>query len=86
MRSGFTAFSASAPRPSRSMTPVAKFSIRMSDFAASARAISTACGFFRSRTMLFFAWPSTVCSSDARPGSPRPGASTLMTSAPIAAR
>ena len=34
----------------------------------------------------FFAWPSTVCNSDARPGSPRPGASTLMTSAPIAAR
>ena len=57
-----------------------------SAFAARAFAISIASGFFRSRTMAFFACPSTECSSEARPGSPLPGASILMTSAPIAAR
>ena len=75
-----------APSPRRSITPVAKFSTSTSHRSASARATSTAAGCFRSSTMPRFAWPRTVCSSDARPGSPRPGASTLITSAPIAAR
>src|SRR5262249_49196017 len=40
-----------------------------------------ASGFLRSRTTLRLACPRTVCNSEARPGSPRPGASILMTSA-----
>ena len=41
---------------------------------------------FKFKTMARLPWPRTVCNSLARPGSPRPGASTLITSAPIAAR
>ena len=83
---GLRSRSTSTPRPRRSITPVAKFSTKISDRATKSRAISTAVGSFRFKTTPRLPWPSTVWSSEARPGSPRPGASILITSAPIAAK
>src|SRR5579884_1209871 len=90
---GFTADSASQPRPQRSITPGRKFSISTSLLATSPRSSSCPRGLERSSVIASLLRPSTFHHSPwpslrwpwVRAGSPR-GCSTLITSAPWSPR
>ena len=93
MRSGFCLSIASAPRPRRCITPGRKFSTRTSARPTRSSAISSPLSCWRSSTMLRLP-RFTFANIEVKPPrryhsyrskSPRPGGSTLMTSAPWSA-
>ena len=92
---GLISLSRSQPSPQRSSVPGRKFSTRMSAVAIRRRAISCPSGSRRLSVIDFLLRaitghqrerPSFRCWPQARIGSPTPGASTLITSAPKSAR
>ena len=94
MRRGLIFSSASGPRPQPSMAPGRKFSISTSTSPASCRTMSCARGSFRSRASERLLRDCTCHQTEVpsfskrhlRSGSPMPGGSILITSAPKSAK